>query len=237
MATNPALLLHERLTAWANTPSNQQPIVFRGGEDGNWVEPHLETLRWALEVRARLDALAAATGPSADDEEFFAAILIAIFTANGLRTAVNGGQMHISKENLRALRMLGVQWQATLDVDATVLAEVAAIADETIELATVSTHLSQTQRNYLLDVAQNLKKAVVEVTAFGTADVHRLAAELAGALVIYLGQTGDGEAGKAGGLVYRLMNAVKYNLTPVALAAIGGVGAGVGEQIIAAITQ
>lgn len=230
---NPASLLHDRLTGWAVTPSSQSPAALRS-VDGNWVEPHLEAISWALAVREHLGALNGRD--NVDDQEFVGALLEAIFTAQGLQTS-GRDQRHISKQDLRALRLLGAQWSSPLSVDAHLLADIQGIAGEAEDLVQTSTYLSDNERHYLLEVSQHLTKAIDEVTVFGTANVHRLANELAGALTVYLSQAGDGEADKALGLVKRLTFAVKNNLPTVSIAALTGIASGAGEQAIAAILQ
>ena len=231
VTVNPATLLYDRLAKWASTPATESAAHLRSA-DGDWVRPHLEAIEWALQVWTHLKSV---NGDDEDDDAFMGFILRAIFTDHGLETS-GQPQRHISDADLRTLRQIGSHWRVPLDVRRSVLDDISSVADDAIALVSRTDSLSDVERHYLLDVAEHLKKALLDIDVFGEADVHRLANELAGALVIYLGEAG-GEAREAGDIVKRLVLAVKHNLTTATVAVMTGIATGAGEQAVAALVQ
>ena len=228
---NPALRLHARLKEWQTTPVNEMPIRYRAPE-GDWADRHLEALKWAVQVGERMHQLDRLPDGDPDaSRAFLETLLLSIFTTDGFASAAQA-RRHIESSELNALRLLGLQWPESPRVEISALDELVELAGETRDLVSASTFLSADVRNYLLDLADHLEKAISDVAASGTADVSRLANELVGALASYFTDAPAPEQTKAGRIFTRILSIVRSGAGLAALALVEGAASGIAQGMI-----
>ncbi len=228
---NPALRLYSRLREWRVTPQGKAPMEARA-PDGDWADRHLEALKWIVEVGDRMRQLDQLPDGDPDESKAFVeALLMAVFTKDGFAVASQRRE-HLSKPELNALRLLGLQWPSEPDLAPDSIAELTNAAGAVRDLVNDSPSLAPEVRNYLLDLADHLESAIAAVDTYGSADVARLANELIGALAAHFGDAAANERTKAGDIVKRVLIALRRGAGLAVLAAIEGATSGVAQGMI-----
>lgn len=225
MRDNPTKLLHKRLTEWAVTPYDKTPKQHRQIEGRDWIEVHEEALSWLEQTVAHLTRNGVEAG---EIKRLREDVANAIFASDeGLEVSSGQSVEHVTVETLRVLGMAAVSWStpAWIEPDGQTLAEMLEAADELTTLIADASYLDDEARSYLLNLIGHFHKAITSISVFGVEEVRKLAAELVGALGIYLSDASDEQRSKASKLVTKLAEGIKKVLRIAVGAAIeGGTG-------------
>lgn len=204
MERNAAELLHERLTAWAETPANTSVLKHRGPD---WWPAHVEAVRWLDEVETF-----AATTPQADGlSEVLNRLRHGILATNTrMDDSPAAARPSFEKTDLLAVALLGSNMRTRPGVVSVESVQgLLEVVRDAQDLLIADTSLSEEERGYVVELLKSLNNALVSVGVTGAADVRRLSNELVGALAS-LFCVGDGEQREeAGDLVQRVLRYVK----------------------------
>lgn len=192
---NAAQLLYDRLKEWQTPPAGPQLIESRAIDGVSWIDTHLETLRWFVQVRDRMTSDAYT--------EIVDNMAIAIFGSHVGATGLTDGYPIISDSDLLVLKMLADNW-GDVGYSPSSLGDIGNVTDEIIEFITAADDMDDDFARYVLELAQGLDKAVAQFVVFGPDGVRRLAAELIGALAVMFPQVPEDRHEKIRGFVTRL---------------------------------
>lgn len=198
---NAAQLLYDRLKEWQTSPVGVPLINSRAIDGMSWIDTHLETLRWFVQVRDRMT----------DDvyTDVVNNMAIAILGGDIGVTGRPDGRAIISDSDLLVLKMLADNW-----------GDVGNVTDEIIEFITAADDMDEDFARYVLELAQGLDKAVAQFVVFGPDGVRRLAAELIGALAVMFPQVPEDRNEKIRGFVNRLREGLANLLRVGAVTAV-----------------
>lgn len=192
---NAAQLLYDRLKEWQTPPAGAPLIESRAIDGVSWIDTHLETLRWFVQVRDRMT--------SDVYTDVVNNMAIAIFGSHVGATGRTDGDVLISDSDLLVLKMLADNW-GDVGYSPSSLGDIGNVTDEIIEFITTADDMDDDFARYVLELAQGLDKAVAQFVVFGPDGVRRLAAELIGALAVMFPQVPEDRHEKIRGFVTRL---------------------------------
>lgn len=192
---NAAQLLYDRLKEWQTPPAGAPLIESRAIDGVSWIDTHLETLRWFVQVRDRMT--------SDVYTDVVNNMAIAIFGSDAGATGQTDGYEIIPDSDLLVLKMLADNW-GDVGYSPSSLGDIGNVTDEIIEFITAADDMDEDFARYVLELAQGLDKAVAQFVVFGPDGVRRLAAELIGALAVMFPQVPEDRHEKIRGFVTRL---------------------------------
>lgn len=208
---NAAQLLYDRLKEWQASPVGVPLINSRAIDGMSWIDTHLETLRWFVQVRDRMT----------DDvyTDIVNNMAIAILGGDIGVTGRPDGRAIISDSDLLVLKMLADNW-GDVGYSPSSLGDIGNVTDEIIEFITAADDMDEDFARYVLELAQGLDKAVAQFVVFGPDGVRRLAAELIGALAVMFPQVPEDRNEKIRGFVNRLREGLANLLRVGAVTAV-----------------
>lgn len=125
---NAAQLLYDRLKEWQTPPAGAPLIESRAIDGVSWIDTHLETLRWFVQVRDRMT--------SDVYTDVVNNMAIAIFGSDVGATGQTDGYEIIPDSDLLVLKMLADNW-GDVGYSPSSLGDIGNVTDEIIEFITV----------------------------------------------------------------------------------------------------
>ena len=192
---NAAQLLYDRLKEWQTPQPGARLIDSRAIEGTSWIDTHLETLRWFVQVRDRMTS-----------DEYFEVVnnmAIAIFGGDIGAAGRPDGRSLVFDADLLVLKMLADNW-GDVGYSPFALGDIGNVTDEISEFITAADDMDDDFARYVLELAKGLDKAVDQFVVFGPDGVRRLAAELIGALAVMFPQVPEDRNEKLKNFIGRL---------------------------------
>lgn len=211
---NAGRLLYEQLREWKSTPSGARVLEHRR-KDGAWWGPHVQAVQWLAEVEEQLQRIRERDPEGAVPfaEEAIERIRRGIFSTDSMmEDNAERPRIHFTSDDLTALHLLASLWQVDGPQNPGVAVDLLEVARDIEDLLIAAIELDSESRDYMLDLVKHLQSAINSVSVHGIADVQRLADQLNGALIRYLGDAPEEQVEQTRNVIQRLAQNIKLFL-------------------------